>query len=527
MNTITVEKLIANKPFLFEENPIISGRGGLKRYITNINVMEVPDVYRWVREGDLLLTTAFSIKDNEQAQEELIPKLSEAGIAAIGIKTGRYLKQVPERMIEMSEKYDFPILSLNFNIGYSQTISEVLNEIMNQEAKWLSELHLKIQLLTKTVMMGENMRTIVETIAQCMEMNAAILLHTNESFSTDAAVRFKWPDLSRMTPSASGEDGFLRAYRLEGDSEKDACYFPIERNSEVVAYLVCWSSGTHWSEYTLFLQHAVALLTLYLTKQQALHDIEDSHKDKFLKMWVLGEVSDRQTIVLNAAIVGMQLRNHYYVCITSKIGAVAYKDYARLRSLLVMQGIILVSLGSEWVLLVPAEGASGSKESFGRLLSDLRQTLKQPFIRMGISEIKSFISVHEGYQDALQVLELGSIIQPDEPICRFENLGMYPIVHLLADQKGINKRLFKMIEPLYDYDLKNQSKLVETLSVFLRHDGNVKEAAAKLFCHYNSVLYRLEKIQCLLKLDLKDPETKFQLQLALRVFEYGKIKGNL
>ncbi|MFC4776726.1 PucR family transcriptional regulator [Paenibacillus sp. GCM10023252] len=506
MSAITVHKLITSKPYLFGEQPVISGRQGLDRIITNVNVMEVPDVYRWVRQGDLLLTTAYSIKDNEEEQEKLIPKLAEVGIAALAIKTGRYIKEVPLRMIEMSEQHHFPILSLNYNIGYSQTISEVLEEILSHKTKWLTVLHDNIQLLTRSILMGENIRSIVETIAGSMGVQAALLLHTKECISTDPLMPLAWPDGS---------------IELDGDK----VYYPIEKNQEVIGYLVCWSLKSNWDEYALFVQHAVALLTLQLSKQQALHDIEDSQRDRFLKTWILGEM-DEATIVLHAAMVGMELKSQYYVCVTSKLDTVSYKETARLRSAFITQGIILISLGTELALLVSAEQPR-LDELFYRLLNELRQTLKQPLIRMGISERKSFGAVHEGYEDSLQVLELGMIIYPNEPISRYEKLGMYPIVHLLAEQKGIHHRLTALIEPLQRYDHKNQSKLIETLTVFLRQDGNVKETAARLFCHYNSVTYRLDKIQSLLGVDMRDPETKFQLQMALRVLEYAQLRDNL
>jgi len=503
MAAITVEKLIERKPYLFGSQPVISGAQGLGRLVTNINVMEVPDVYPWVRQGDFILTTAYSIKDNETAQNELIPNLDRIGIAALGIKRKRYMTQVPPAMLELSEQYRFPILDLNFDIGYSQTISEVLEEILNQKAKWLTDLHEKIQLLTQTMLMGENLKTMVQTIARCMETDAGILLQTGSAYATNPAMKLAWPVGDEATEPA-GSDGLT--------------FLPIRKNEEVIAYFVYLDAGA--DDYRLFLQHAVGLLTLYLNKQYAIHEIEDNQRDKFLKMWVLGEIADGQSIMLHAAMVGLQLRDKYYVCVTSKTSPVPYGSTFRLRSALIAKGVHLLSLGSEWVLLAPASGEFGDDPSFCKLLEEMKTAFKLKFLRFGVSEPAPFHSIAQGYKEAAHLLDIGMATKPEAPLYRYPNMGMLPIVHALGSEDGIRNQLFQLVEPLFDYDSKNQSSLVETLEAYLSMDGNIKETAAKLYCHYNSVLYRIEKIENVMHLDLRDTETKFRLQLALRVYDY-------
>lgn len=161
-------------------------------------------------------------------------------------------------------------------------------------------------------------------------------------------------------------------------------------------------------------------------------------------------------------------------------------------------------MGTEWVLLIPDDGNFGGTDSLTKLLAELRACLKTPFARMGVSDSKPILQICEGNKEAARLLDIGTNIQPEGPLYRYENLGMYPIVHPLGSEDSIKNKLCQMIEPLYVHDLKNKSRLRETLEVFLQYDGNIKETAAKLFCHYNFVLYRLEKIQRLLNLDLKE-----------------------
>lgn len=518
MNGISVRQLIEHKPFLFGKNPVISGSSGLHRMITNINVMEVPDVFNWVRQGDLLLTTAYSIKDNPAAQRELIPKLCDSGIAAIGIKTKRYLDKVPQKMMELSDEYQLPILELAYQIGYSQTISEVLEEVLSGKAQWIVDQHNKIQLLTRTLIMGENYRTFIETFAKCTGLQAALITCQPEVFSTDPASAIEWPDASMLEPAGLAGQVPFACYRIKGEEGK-LC-MPIGKTQETMAYFLCWGrEDGDWEPFLLMLHHTVGLLTLQISTRHSLVSLEDNRKDLFLKSWILGELTDPKQIDLQAASSGLQLLPDYSVCLTSKLSPYSSKELMRARTFCIMNGVILLNSGHEWVLLVPKHLAV-QVGFYPKLLGELKAILKMPSMRLGISPVKPVSRVHEGYSQAASSLELWEVLQAGETLCFYDKLGVYPLVHHLSNQESIKDQLFLLIEPLHEYDRKNSSKLIETLMAYLQCGGNIKETAQVLFCHYNSIVYRMERIQQLMNTDLKDPEVRFQLQMAVKVFDF-------
>lgn len=527
MSGISVQELIAHRPYLFGIKPVISGANGLHRRITNINVMEVPDVFNWVRHGDLLLTTAYSIKDNPNAQNELIPKLSENGIAAIGIKTKRYLPQVPKKMIDLSNEHGLPILELAYQIGYSQTISDVLEEVLHNNSKWLVEQHNKIQLLTSTLIMGENIKTFIDTFIKCTRFQAVFITCESEALPQGAALTHAWPETTRLIPAQlKSLASTLPCFWLDNDKTK--LYIPIERNKETMAYLICWGClEEDWEPLQLLLQHTVNLLTLHLSKQHSLSSLEDHRKDLFLKTWVLGEITDPQVIALQSASSGLQLESEYSVCLTSTLIPYSQRELMRVKNYCIMQRIIMLNLGNEWVLLIPKHLTAADSNLYSKIHAELSLCLKMPTLRIGIGNVKTVNHIHEGYKEAVSALELWVFIQPGENICYYDKLGMFPIFHVLSDQESIKKQLFQYIQPLHDHDNQHQSKLVETLIVYLQCGGNIKESASALFCHYNSIVYRLDRIQSILQINLKDPDIRFQLQMAVKVFAFSNKKGTM
>ena len=59
--------------------------------------------------------------------------------------------------------------------------------------------------------------------------------------------------------------------------------------------------------------------------------------------------------------------------------------------------------------------------------------------------------------------------------------------------------------------------LAATLDAFLAADRNVAETARKLFVHYNTVKYRLERLERLLGPFVDQPERCLALELAVHV----------
>ncbi|HHT44100.1 MAG TPA: hypothetical protein GXZ89_01150 [Fastidiosipila sp.] len=73
------------------------------------------------------------------------------------------------------------------------------------------------------------------------------------------------------------------------------------------------------------------------------------------------------------------------------------------------------------------------------------------------------------------------------------------------------------LRPLLDYDKKKSTDLVRTLESYFKNNSNINKTSEELFTHYNTILYRLERIQEITKLDLNDANDRLNLELAMRL----------
>ncbi len=110
-------------------------------------------------------------------------------------------------------------------------------------------------------------------------------------------------------------------------------------------------------------------------------------------------------------------------------------------------------------------------------------------------------------------------------IIKFDALGIYKIFSQLELKDELMDFYEKTLAQLVAYDTKKDTELVKTLQVYYQCNGNLKKMSEKLFTHYNTVLYRVNRIQDISQCNLEDEQQRYSLQTALKIMEmYGIYK---
>jgi len=87
---------------------------------------------------------------------------------------------------------------------------------------------------------------------------------------------------------------------------------------------------------------------------------------------------------------------------------------------------------------------------------------------------------------------------------------------LLAGSPQIAPLLMaETVGPLLAQPRSHARTLLQTLAALLRHDGSPTHAAAELYCHRNTVIYRMKQIEQLTGRKVSDPRDKLMLGLGL------------
>lgn len=112
---------------------LVAGKNGINRNIGHVTVMEVPDIIKWLKENDFIITSFYCLKDDIDGQCKLIKDLSLTSCAGIAIKTGQYVKSLSKKVIDTADSCGLPLFIIPFELTYIDIIY-ILNNCIYEAA---------------------------------------------------------------------------------------------------------------------------------------------------------------------------------------------------------------------------------------------------------------------------------------------------------------------------------------------------------------------------------------------------------
>jgi DNA-binding PucR family transcriptional regulator len=147
-------------------------------------------------------------------------------------------------------------------------------------------------------------------------------------------------------------------------------------------------------------------------------------------------------------------------------------------------------------------------------------------LEVGLSDVdRGAASARRRMREAADAASIARSLAPDGGAVSYEQLGAYRyLVHLELDDTP-NDRYGQAVGELIEYDRRRNARLVETLECFLGERCSVAASARSLYIHPNTVRQRLERIERITGLDLRE-EDLLSLELALKVARLHRARGD-
>lgn len=126
-NMITVADILEKERF--SHLKLINQEANLNREVVTVESTETPDVYNYIPANTFLITTGMIYKDNQDALSNLIKKLDEISVSALGIKLGRFIDELDPQVIETANNLGFPLVLIPQNMTTGEVFLELLSYI--------------------------------------------------------------------------------------------------------------------------------------------------------------------------------------------------------------------------------------------------------------------------------------------------------------------------------------------------------------------------------------------------------------
>jgi PucR family transcriptional regulator, purine catabolism regulatory protein len=495
--------------------------------------MEVPDIIKWLKGNELILTSFYPIKDDLEAQKNLVRQLYEVGSAALAIKPHRFVNEIPQAVLEEAEKYGFPIIEIPEQVSYMDILIPVMNTIFDTKVVLQKDLEMANQLLLSISLNSSGIERFIESLSHLTKNQ--ITVESLYSFIKVPPSSLLMDDLSNdQVQELNLINRPIRLSRKLESQEVECIVAPILLEGKVFGTITCWGINKDHLEIDLaILERASTLLALEFLRLKAKNDVELEYKSEFLRDLILND---------DLSIEDLQERGEkyrfvsglHYVCLIIHFNVDhQQEDYKlelmnRIESSLhyfrpnAITGYIRKSLCILYPLVnTDYDEIINESES---VYKHLKKTLNPSHeFHMAVGRyLPGIKGLRDSFHDAENAILLGKSLWEDRHIIHYNDLGVYLLIAQNPNNNLLKEFFGRTVGVLDQYDENNSLDLVKTLRTYFQQDEALTKTASVLYVHVNTVKYRIRKIEQLTGLSLQNSEGKLMLHMGLKVFDFLK-----
>lgn len=504
----------------------IAGSEGITREITSIEVMEVPEVVSWVTSGILVMTTFYSIKNDKEKQIEIVQTLIDKNAAGIVIKLGRFVDELPEKMLAIANKENFPIIVIPKNVSYINVLAPLYERLYKEKQLKENSYQPFIDFESKSfVSLSKAMEELSEIIGGPLYIEdvQCSLLYCTKKFLPNG-----WRDSKALfsRPIHTNYEELYEEWKtsliqpggtlLKIDGFRNILIMPLLSNKYIfgmlhIPYTEKLEAGN--SPIENLKETVEKIEELFMNEQLYLQKKRIEH----LKRLEQFNQADEQEF---------QMKEHFIIRFHAswfeKHGTLTHYviDYSNIvlkELLFIMEDIpecsfTLFEKHGRYYALVDCkkdEGVSVMKS----LEKVVVESIHSLTIAVAPIEKDSHV-VADSIRLVDKTMEIGRLIRKKETFYTYDQLGIYEILINLTSQNVVKNYTKSILEPLF---VDQNKELLHTLEVYLNENGNVTKASEKLFIHRRTLTFRLQKIQKLLQMNIDEAENRFILNFCLRI----------
>jgi purine catabolism regulator len=534
---------------------VLAGASGLSRVVERLNVVEVPDVLPWVKPRELLIITGSSLRNRPATLAGLVSDLDERGVGALGVILDRYLPELPVTMLAAADRRGFPVIRLPDDVAFDDVLERVLTDLLNRQAAALARAEEVHRTLVQIVLDGGGLPEVAAKLVQLL--GAAVLITTpdgrvladgGEGDVLAAVYRSACCDaFGRVRTEMIGPGPIVG---LAGNRIVVPVVAGRVDHGRIAAFSL---EGQLSGEDVHTLESAAMVAALAVTKQLAVRAVESKYQGDFLRDLITGEVGPEQAVTHSASL-GWDVDRPIVVVVaeldtlaeerrpvlSSSNGPGSASPGSGVSRQVVMPRPALERFAAAWqsvvrprdplapvaefnrevvaVLGVPTKGSVDS------LVRDLVRAVARDGVRRsfstGVSRVaESPEQIAAAYEQARTAVRVGRRMQGAGAVAHFDALGVFRLLSLVEDQSELRSFADEVLGELARTDDDEVDDLRRTLQVLLERNLNVAEAARELHFHYNTLRYRIAKLERLLGPFTRDCDLRLSLQLALQVLQ--------
>lgn len=496
---------------------VLAGQNGLNRSVYTVTVLDALDAYEWLRGNELILTSGYIFEENTDQLETFISHLIQIGSSGVGIKIGRFMQELPEKVKALADNNRFPILKIPYRFVWTDVISPFYNlkYSLNRTASIKIEPEM-ISFVFEANKLGAN--SLLKQLTQFFRMPMAVIKDNNEPVQfnnvdgTEYISEFlknnlllnnemikegNWHFFIHLIPNKSGKEFIVISSQTENDlHEISKLFFVLDNISGQQQTFICEKPEM----YRNFIYKVVS-------EKISRREIADFDRNRNLK-----------GVVYNGFfIISAPNYEEIYAQIKEIAGHFKYEGTS------VYTSMVYNLIAEEAVVFIEYQRKQKHDNIncfFRRLFTELDENLfsKGSFIATGLM-YEAIHDVTKSYREAVQAKHTGHALWGGHRVYYYDMVSPYILVYTDALNEVDISDIMQLVQSRHNLAFDG----LETLEMFLE-TGSYKKTAQRLYIHENTLRYRIQKISELLYLNLNSPIIRHSLLLKIKLWRLRVVR---
>ncbi|TQN43239.1 purine catabolism regulator [Blastococcus colisei] len=552
---------------------VAAGGSGLGRVVRHM-VVDDPANPLSAAGPDVLVVLGARLPPADPANyRALVERLDSMGTAALAFRRTEGPAPVPGEVLAEAERRGLPVLALPGGIRLDEIVSEVLGAVVSKQSQALALTSRMDDEFMEVALTGGGLAEVTQRLAVMLEGTAVLGLGPDREVVTSAGPRDDVAEISDWLwlLDAAADDALAEltpSRRLSGVRADQTVVTPADLDADlspadgillvpghhqlpggVGEYAVApimagdqrhgWLVAVHRTGAMMLgaggvLERAAVIAALSVIRLQAVHSVELRFQGDLVRRLVGGSVGHTERTLAYTRSFGWRLDGPVAVLVTAtETVADAAADPTRALDVLdrladgwraalepEVAGAAVAGLATEIVTLLPLDGRT--PEELSGLVSAVTSRVNGRLRRVGRvlgtgigRPANSLSALQEAHRQAQRALGVGQEIHGGSAVTHFDQLGVFRLLSLIPDSTELRTYVDEVLGPLADAADADSADLRDTLRVLLETNLNVAESARRLHFHYNTMRYRIGKLERLLGPFTTDPTLRLNLLLAL------------
>lgn len=305
--------------------------------------------------------------------------------------------------------------------------------------------------------------------------------------------------------------------------------FPILLHERTVAYIIIPKNfNLHDDLDIMAIEQSKNVLALKISQERTKTEVELRLRQDYLYDLILGLESE-EDLIRRGRYLKIDFKNPHQIIILTPTNIHDSNELKNKQSIHNLErirnrlGFSLLPLsmvnGEKLIVVTPAHQTNNIAKT---ILSSFKEySLSNATI--GVSNIAlQPRDYSKGYEEAKRAAEFAEQLGRKGEIVHFNDLGILGILFEAKNFESMKDYCDRYLGTLIEYDNANKKELIHSLQVYLDNESVIQAAAEQLHVHYNTLRYRINRIEEITGLNLTNPQHKLNFRISLMIYNLIK-----